>query len=824
MMHPSSPLGKENNSSDEFDFCDRAKSTVPKKTMKASELLKKYPKGRGLKSLSSDNASDDGSTPFRGRKGSDSMKYSSLSPPERRAASAKTLTDQCFPRDSSAWSSSPESLLVDSYADDGKLAESYILDEEEASPESRKIMEEMEQIYESSPIPKSYLNSPPKKSQVLPDIVLNPKSLGKAKLTVAKKSMEASELLEKQGMGRKGTQNTKGGAARSRAGNEPSTTSFAATKAAYGGSKTRSKRIPRQLSSADASSGTSRNENGRQARETFSAPNDSGGVSTSLEWGTSAEKPSKSAGMARTTTTKKPVALSVQREKQQRKTRLKETKSSSNEVDGRRMLDKRTARLRFADGFEADIMQHRQRLAYLNNGSNHSDKTGSQIQDRSSNGVSIAVRKRPIFDYELDRGDYDIVSIDNSNQSSHDVCIIHKCVMHADMKTMLMKPTSYPVTAAFDEHCGDDDIYRHIAEPLVLDAVNEGVATILMYGQTGSGKSHTMSGIETRVCSGLFEAIDSKFANQPQSARPVVTIQFVELCGSKEVRDLLVKKSGEVKLLDDEDGSVRLLNAVSHEVKSPEDLLGRIMLAKGRRATEATEKNGVSSRSHAVCQIQIKGKSRGLLTLIDCAGSERSHDSMYHSSERQKECAEINASLYALKECIRARANKNARIPFRSSSLTRILKESFERDGARLCVIACAAPNATDTEHTMETLKTVASIVGVDDQIKEEKAHVVTSKRLETRPAILPPKQWDHDHLKKFLAHKKMNSVQLSEKHDGKALMKMSVPQMRAHFFEDKEKELAQKLFDLLRKENDRVTQIQRKEREIMKKERKGRV
>lgn len=60
--------------------------------------------------------------------------------------------------------------------------------------------------------------------------------------------------------------------------------------------------------------------------------------------------------------------------------------------------------------------------------------------------------------------------------------------MHADMKTMLVKPSHYPVTAAFDEHAGDDDIYRHVAEPLVVDATNEGVATILMYGQTGCGK------------------------------------------------------------------------------------------------------------------------------------------------------------------------------------------------------------------------------------------------------------------------------------------------------------------------------------------------
>ena len=144
--------------------------------------------------------------------------------------------------------------------------------------------------------------------------------------------------------------------------------------------------------------------------------------------------------------------------------------------------------------------------------------------------------------------------------------------------------------------------------------------------------------------------------------------------------------------------------------------------------------------------------------------------------------------------------------------------------GARLCVIACVAPNASDTEHTMGTLKTVASIVGVDNQIEEEKAHVVDAPKPHARPALLPPKQWDHDHLRKFLVHKKMLRVKLLEKHDGKALMKMSVPQMRAHLFDDRDKELAPRLFDLLRKENERVAQLQRRERELLKKERKGRV
>lgn len=803
-MHPTSPLGKENNI---FNCIDDGQSSVPKKTS------------------SHDNDDDDdnaGATNLRGRRGSD-MKYSSISPPTRqvRVPSARTISNQCFPGEapSSTSTSSPE----DNYEEQFEL---YTLDENDASPKSRAIMEEMEQIYRSTPVPESYLNSAPKKLQVLPEIVLVP-----MQTSASEKSAVAKALLSKHGTGMSqiGAPNTDGGPEKSRTVSGPSAVRIAEAKAAYGKSSRRNSSIPRKLSTADESIGRCNEANDCSNRRHSSAPSVSRGISESREWDIPSEKSTRSADMALPTTTplitkKQPTPLAVQREEEQRKQRIKDASSSSNEKDGRRNLDKRTARLRFADAFKQDIIQHRQIHPYLNNGTNHSDKCGSQIQDRGSNGVSIAVRKRPMFDYELDRGDFDVVSIDNTNESTHDITIVHHCFMHADMKRMFMKPICYPVTASFDEHCSDDDVYRHIAEPLVNGAANDGVSTILMYGQTGCGKSHTMAGIEERMSSTIFY----RFAGKYQGDRPVVTIQFVELCGSK-VNDLLVKSSGEVKVLDAEDGTVRLLNASVIEVKSSEELLSQIMLAKGRRATEATDMNGVSSRSHAVCQIEIKGKQpgskRGLLTLIDCAGSERSHDSLYHSAERQKESAEINASLYALKECIRARASKNARIPFRSSNLTRILKESFERDGARLCVIACVAPNATDTEHTMETLKTVASIVGVDDQIRENKAHEVVPQKLETRPSILAPSAWNHEHLKKFLANNNLERVVLlAEKHNGKLLMKMSVPQMRSQLFDDKDKELAQKLFDLLRKENDRVTAIQRKERARSKRDMKERV
>lgn len=230
-------------------------------------------------------------------------------------------------------------------------------------------------------------------------------------------------------------------------------------------------------------------------------------------------------------------ALAVEREKQQRKQRL-QTADNDKGVNGRKNLDKRTARLRYGDAFKADIMNYRAEKTHLNNGSNHADKVGSEIQDRAmnSNGISVFVRKRPLFGFEEDRGDYDVVSIDNTTQSLHDEVIVHNCFMHPDMQKMLMKLIRFPATAAFDEHCSDDAIYKHIAEPLVNNAAQGGTASILMFGQTGAGKSHTMSQIENRLAEGLFQMLDSSAG---------VTVQFVELCGSKECKVCIVSMSHE---------------------------------------------------------------------------------------------------------------------------------------------------------------------------------------------------------------------------------------------------------------------------------------
>lgn len=144
------------------------------------------------------------------------------------------------------------------------------------------------------------------------------------------------------------------------------------------------------------------------------------------------------------------------------------------------------------------------------------------------------------------------------------------------------------------------------------------------------------------------------------------------------------------------------VGATHAPVRCASELLELIALAKSRRATESTGANAVSSRSHAVCQLTLlprpatepqprprtgSGKRRKerapVLTLVDCAGTERKEDSMWHDAERRKEGAEINQSLHALKECMRnwvlVQAGKGSHIPFRESALTRVLADSFMR-------------------------------------------------------------------------------------------------------------------------------------------------
>lgn len=90
------------------------------------------------------------------------------------------------------------------------------------------------------------------------------------------------------------------------------------------------------------------------------------------------------------------------------------------------------------------------------------------------------------------------------------------------------------------------------------------------------------------------------------------------------------------------------------------------------RSSGVTGANSESSRSHAILQMQFKHNRKlySKMSFIDLAGSERGADTTKNEKKTQVDGAEINKSLLALKECIRALDQGKNHTPFRGSKLT----------------------------------------------------------------------------------------------------------------------------------------------------------
>lgn len=198
-----------------------------------------------------------------------------------------------------------------------------------------------------------------------------------------------------------------------------------------------------------------------------------------------------------------------------------------------------------------------------------------------------------------------------------------------------------------------------------------------------------------------------------------VSVSFFELAGDYCFDILNVFEPAQ--LMTGRDGSVHAFPLVEVKVTTPEDLLALINHGRSVRSTASTGVNDTSSRSHAILRIyispnqQMGGLDEGVLTLVDLAGSEHRIDSMYHGAERRKEGAAINASLMALKDCVRARASgNNVSHQYRKNKLTMALKSSFMLPTAQTVIIGTVSPASKDTEHSLNTLRHACIMDGQD--------------------------------------------------------------------------------------------------------------
>lgn len=184
-----------------------------------------------------------------------------------------------------------------------------------------------------------------------------------------------------------------------------------------------------------------------------------------------------------------------------------------------------------------------------------------------------------------------------------------------------------------------------------------------------------------------------------------IWISFYEIyCG--KLYDLLNDRQ-QLYAREDAKQNVNIVGLQEKKITGVQSLMQIIEFGSSVRITGVTGANMDSSRSHAILQISLKdshNKIHGKISFIDLAGSERGADVVDSNKQTRIDGAEINKSLLALKECIRALDQDKRHTPFRGSKLTLVLKDSFTGN-CRTLMIGNISPCAASCEHTLNTLR-----------------------------------------------------------------------------------------------------------------------
>ena len=355
--------------------------------------------------------------------------------------------------------------------------------------------------------------------------------------------------------------------------------------------------------------------------------------------------------------------------------------------------------------------------------------------------IRVVVRKRPLNAKERARSEEDVVTVDRRAAeraagpaaSSPSSVTVREPKTKVDL-TRYTEEHAFAFDDAFPPEVDNDEVYRTTVAPLVGTVFEKCKVTCFAYGQTGSGKTYTMNPLPTRAAREILGELARRAASATTVERLRLHVSFFEIYGGR-VYDLL---NGRAKLVIREDARAQMCVVGLKEFEVADVGLVEQLIAHGTaaRCVGSTGANAESSRSHAIMQFVLKraaepssGASEtrrvpasavarrlrnaaganhetihGKFSFIDLAGSERGADTSENDRQTRLEGAEINKSLLALKECIRALDRGTGHVPFRGSKLTEVLRDSF-MGNSRTVMIANVSPATGSCEHTLNTLR-----------------------------------------------------------------------------------------------------------------------
>ncbi|CAF2533829.1 unnamed protein product [Rotaria sp. Silwood2] len=350
--------------------------------------------------------------------------------------------------------------------------------------------------------------------------------------------------------------------------------------------------------------------------------------------------------------------------------------------------------------FQAMIAEYRQQL----------DIKPLTINDSQKDlKICVCIRKRPITKKELNKKDIDVLTIPNK-----DHVIVHLPKVKVDL-TKYIDNQRFRFDYTFRESCNNELVYHFTAKPLVQLLFQGNNPMVFAYGQTGSGKTYTMGGDLSQRDVDFSKGIYALTANDIflHLNKPLNKGQYDVYCTFFEIYctkvfDLFNDKK-RLRVLEDHKNLVQVVGRKEEQVQTVNEVMSLIRRGMSVRTSGTTSANEHSSRSHAIFQISLKkkniNKEYGKISLIDLAGSERGRDTQTNDKVTLMEGAQINKSLLTLKECIRSLGRNAEHIPFRGSTLTKVLRDSFIGEKSKVCMIAMVSPGSSDVEHTLNTLR-----------------------------------------------------------------------------------------------------------------------
>jgi hypothetical protein len=262
------------------------------------------------------------------------------------------------------------------------------------------------------------------------------------------------------------------------------------------------------------------------------------------------------------------------------------------------------------------------------------------------------------------------------------------------------------------------DLYEHSIRPTINDVLNGYNGTIFAYGQSGSGKTFTMlgadiydeetKGIIPRSISDIFAFINSESS---QEIKFEIKFSILEIY-KENIYDLLnpETKFTDLKIKEHPTKGIYVTNLLEEYISTEQDVYDLLEQAEEERVVCETGLNAMSSRSHMLLRLEITQKlpddteKRGILTLIDLAGSEKVSKTGV-KGDSLEEAKKINLSLSTLGNVISALTSGNSEfVPYRDSKLTRLLQDSLGGNYKTTLIVNCS-PHIYNSEETISTLK-----------------------------------------------------------------------------------------------------------------------